>query len=203
MEELKEQRLKSILKRRKVQLNSKIWESRIKYSSNLIQLHEVEEVKEVNTVKPEKGYLPLNQHQKSHYHRRRFKGKKCWVWKSRGHLKKDCPMLKCFYCGKPGHIKKKCIWWELYKTLLILKDKQRAETEKRKKQKNQKQTARDRMILVTFRQEGENHILVYKGIDLGSYFGDYPFSIAKRGFEPPTLPQRLMEKVIKTTNPVK
>ena len=77
------------------------------------------------------------------------------------------------------------------------------EPEKRKKQKNQKQTARDRMRLVTFNQEGENHILAYKEIDLGSYFGDYPFSIAKRGFEPPTLPQRLIEKVIKTTNPVK
>ena len=66
MEELKEQRLKAILKRGKVQLNNKIKESRIKYSSNLIQLHEVVEVKEVNTVKHEKGYLLLNQHQKSH-----------------------------------------------------------------------------------------------------------------------------------------
>ena len=66
MGELKESGLKTILKRRKVQLNSKIWESRIKYSSNLIQLHEVVEVKEVNTVKHEKGYLLLNQHQKSH-----------------------------------------------------------------------------------------------------------------------------------------
>ena len=85
---------------------------------------------------------------------------------------------------------------------MILKDKQKAEPEKdeklkkQKSQKNQKQTARDRMRLVTFRQEGDKQILVYKGIDLGLYFGDYPFGVAKRGFEPPTLPQRLMEKVI-------
>ena len=59
------------------------------------------------------------------------------------------------------------------------------------------------MRLVTFRQEGKDQILVYKGIDLGPYFGDYPFSVAKRGFEAPTLPQRLMEKVIKVTIPVK
>ena len=86
---------------------------------------------------------------------------------------------------------------------MILKDLQRAEPKINKTPKNQKQAAKDRMKLATFRQEGEEHILVYKGIDLGSYFGDYPFSIAKRGFEAPTLPQRLMEKVIKTTIPVK
>ena len=48
------------------------------------------------------------------------------------------------------------------------------------------------MKLVTFRQEGEEHILVYKEMDFGSYFGDYPFSVAKRVFEAPILPQRLM-----------
>ena len=194
--------LKKQIQKRKEQLKIKIWNARSKNSSNLNQLQEVEEEKEANTEKPVKGYLPLYQHRKSHYHRRKFKGKKCWECKSRGHLKRDCPKLKCFYCGKPGHIKRKCIWWELHKALLIIKEKQKAEPEIRKKQKNQKQTARDRMRLVTFRQEGEEHILVYKGIDLGSYFADYPFSVAKRGFEPPTLPQRLMEKVIKTTIPI-
>ena len=120
-----------------MQVNSKIWKSRINYSSNLIQL-EVEEIKEVNTVKPEKVYLPLNQHQKRHHHRRRFKGKKCWMCKSRGHLKKDFPMQKCFYYGKPGHIKKKYICGELNMTLLILKDKQRGGTGEKKKAKESK-----------------------------------------------------------------
>ena len=205
-DQMKNSRIKSQLTKRKHNINQKIWNSRLLNSSNQNQLQEVDEEQEVHTEKPVKGYLPLHQHQNCHYHRRRRKGKKCWFCKSRGHLKRDCPMIKCFYCGKPGHIKKKCIWWELHKTLSILKDKQKAEPrteEKQRKQKNHKQTARDRMRLVTFRQEGKDQILVYKGIDLGSYFGDYPFSVAKRGFEAPTLPQRLMEKVIKVTIPVK
>ena len=205
-DQMKKSRTKSQLTKRKHNINQKIWNSRLLNSSNQNQLQEVDEEQEVHTEKPVKGYLPLHQHQNSHYHRRRRKGKKCWFCKSRGHLKRDCPMIKCFYCGKPGHIKKKCIWWELHEKLSILKDKQKAEPrteEKQRKQKNHKQTARDRMRLVTFRQEGKDQILVYKGIDLGSYFGDYPFSVAKRGFEAPTLPQRLMEKVIKVTIPVK
>ena len=32
---------------------------------------------------------------------------------------------------------------------------------------------------VTFRTEGEQHILVHKGIDLASYFGDLPFGVAR------------------------
>ena len=59
------------------------------------------------------------------------------------------------------------------------------------------------MRLITFREEGENHILVYKGSGLGPYFGGYQFIIEKKVFEPPSLPKRIMEKVIKTCIPVK
>ena len=50
---------------------------------------------------------------------------------------------------------------------------------------------------VTFRTEGEQHILVHKGIDLASYFGDLPFGVARSGFDPPRLPLKRMEVKVK------
>ena len=126
-DQIKNSRIKSQITKRKHILNQKIWNSIILNSSNQDQLQQVDEEVEVHAEKPVKGYLPLYQHQKSHYHRRRLKGKKCWFCKSRGHMKRECPMIKCFYCDRPGHIKKKCNWWGLHKTLSILKDKQKEE----------------------------------------------------------------------------
>ena len=105
-DQLKESHAKSLQMRRKHQVNLKLWKSRLLNSSSQIQLQQVEEEQEVHTEMPEKGYLPLYQHQNSHYHKRRRKGKKCWTCKSRGHLKRDCPWIKCFYCGKPGKSRK-------------------------------------------------------------------------------------------------
>ena len=124
-DQIKESLIKSQMERRKHKVDQKLCNSRFLNSSNQYQLQQVEEEQEVHTEKPVKGYLQLCQHQSCHYHWRRLKGKKCWVCKSRDHLKRDCPMIKCFYCDKPGHTKIKCIWLELHKTLSILKTRKR------------------------------------------------------------------------------
>ena len=95
-DQMKNSRIKSQLTKRKHNINQKIWNSRLLNSSNQNQLQQVDEEQEVHTEKPLKGYLPLHQHQNSRYHLRRSKGKKCWFCKSRGHLKRECPMIKCF-----------------------------------------------------------------------------------------------------------
>ena len=53
-------------------------------------------------------------------------------------------------------------WWALHKTLLFLKGKQKEEPEKRKKPKNQKQTARDLMRLVNSFKKGESYLSLQK-----------------------------------------
>ena len=107
----------------KAQIKEKLLGNSLEYSSKQIQLLEIEvkEGKEEHLREPKKGFLPLNQYYKGHYHRRKKKTKRCWVCKSRWHFKRDCPKMKCFYCGRQGHTKKKCFRLELHKALSIIK----------------------------------------------------------------------------------
>ena len=67
------------LKKRKKEIDKIISKKRGLLSSNLDlpQEIEIEEEKKKELCKPEKGYLPLNQYQKHHYHPRKKKNKKC------------------------------------------------------------------------------------------------------------------------------
>ena len=109
---LKDQRIKQAITKRKTQIEEKLWKKRLENSSNHIQLLEieVEEEKEEHLREPKKGFLPLYQHYKGHYHRRKKKMKRCWICKSRGHFKRDCPRMKCFYCGRQGHKKRRNVF---------------------------------------------------------------------------------------------
>ena len=199
---LKEDKKKEHLMKRKLQMNQKIWDHRLQNSSNHINSQRIEEEKEEKPRNSMKGFMPLNQFMRRHYHKRKKKFKRCWVCLSKAHLKRDCPKMRCFYCGRQGHIKKKCIWYELHKTLLILKGKEVADP-KVKKTKINKKTATDRMKEVAFREEGKEHILVHKGVDLATYIGDYPFTVGRMGFDPPRTPKHLRDKVIKVDMPTR
>ena len=98
--------------------------------------------------------------------------------------------------------KKKCFRFELHKILSIIKgikgsEPKKIQEEQNKNKNKKKKMEIDRMKEVTFRTEGEQHILVHKGIDLVSYFGDLPFSVARSGFDPPRLPLKRMEVKVK------
>ena len=201
----KSARIEAIISRRKCLIDKTLWSRRLNESSNPVQ-PKVEEEQEADTGKPRKGYLPVNQY-RSHYRKRCRKGKRCWVCKSNSHLKRDCPKLECYYCRKKGHIKKKCIWFELHKAISYIKGTKTANPleeikEKKKRKCNKKETVIDRMKKVTFRKDGNDHILVYEGVDLGMYTGDQPIDQVKVLFTRPILPMRLMEKEIKNDMPI-
>ena len=187
------------LKKRKKEIDKIISKKRGLLSSNLDlpQEIEIEEEKEEELCKPEKGYLTLNQYQKHHYHPRKKKNKKCWICGSRWHLKRDCTKLSFFYCGAKGHIKQKCWKYELHIAIRMLKGKKVEEQKETKNKQKRTKTATDRMKEMVFRQEGEQYIMTHKGQDLAIYSGDYPFEKARGGFEPPRLPHWQMEKAIK------
>ena len=125
---------------RKRTINAIIWSKRRAPSSKQFLHHEMigEEDKEVKLEEPQKGYLPLSQHQKHHYHHRKKKKKKCWICYSYNHLKRDGPYLRCFYSVRQGHIKKKCWKYELHIDVQELKraTKEEPKSIRTKKKKN-------------------------------------------------------------------
>ena len=73
---------------------------------------------------------------------------------------------------------------ELHKAIQVRKE---IETEgetngKVKENKRRKQTFRDRIKEVEFKNEGNNYIMNHIGQDLGMYIGDWKFKYAKGGF---------------------
>ena len=185
---------------RKRTIKDILWSKRRAPSSKQILHHEMieEEDKEVKLEEPQKGYLPLNQHQKHHYHHRKKKKKKCWKCYSCNHLKRDCPYLRCFYCGRQGHIKKKCWKYELHIAVQELKRATKEEPNEKRIKTKKKKNAYDRMKEVVFRQEGKDFIMNHKDQDLGVYIGEKPFKEAQRFFEPPKLPKWQLDKAIKS-----
>ena len=47
---------------------------------------------------------------------------KCYYCKQQGHLKRNCPKIKCFFCGE-NHLKKHCIKYYLQKIYLKKQEK--------------------------------------------------------------------------------
>ena len=74
-----------------------------------------------------------------------------------------------------------------------IKEDQEQEKENPKKRN---QTLNDRCKEVEFRQEGKRWIMSYMKLDLADYIGDYPFEMAKMGFEKQYLPKWKMKKKI-------
>jgi len=197
-EEGQNERIQTILKRRKQSLEKKIWSQRIISPASNKNLLFIDEEKE-ELLKPEKGFLPLYQCSKSHYHKRRRKGKRCWNCQAYGHLKFNCPKLRCYFCGCQGHTKKRCYKYEVhYLVHMLKKGLNLAESKDLFKNAPKKvKTAYDRMKEVTFRQENEKVILVHQNQDLAIYINDtLSFERAKRGFEPPRLPKWKLDKAI-------
>ena len=192
------ERIQHSLKKRKQNLEGILWSKRIVNPASNQNLLDLDEEKE-EPLKPVKGFLPLNQYKKSHYNRRKRKGKRCWNCQAYGHLKFNCPKIKCFFCGCQGHTKKKCYKYEIHYLIHMLKKGQNVaeSTEKQKKAPKKVKTAYDRMREVTFRHENEKVILVHKNQDLAVYSNDnIPFEKARRGFEPPRLPKWKLDKAI-------
>ena len=128
------ERIQHSLKKRKQNLEGILWSKRIVNPASNQNLLVLDEEKE-EPLKPVKGFLPLNQYKKSHYNRRKRKGKRCWNCQAYGHLKFNCPKIKCFFCGCQGHTKKKCYKYEIHYLIHMLKKGQNVaeSTEKQKK----------------------------------------------------------------------
>ena len=77
--------------------------------------------------------------------------------------------------------------------LMKIKEDQEQEKENPKK-KNQ--TLNTRCKEVEFRLEVKRWIMSYMKMDLADYIGDYPFEMAKTGFEKQYLPKWKMKKKI-------
>ena len=121
--DMKNQRTLEVLKRRKIVIDKKLWSKRSHPSQSEQKTLEMFSVKEepekiimetenlllVEEEKKEEtkvlGRLDLNQHYKK---RVKLDKKKCWICKSKNHLKKKCPKLRCFWCHKLGHLKANC-----------------------------------------------------------------------------------------------
>ena len=96
------------LANRKKKLNEILWEkrkidSKTKGDIDMKVVHQEVKEEEIKR-RTEDCRLPdLAKHRK---HKSKWKSKKrCWLCKSLGHYKKNCPYIRCFYCGRLGHIK--------------------------------------------------------------------------------------------------
>jgi len=198
------QRMEYSLELRKRRIEAIISKSRFKSTSNQNQQFLLLEEEKEEPKKPEEGNLDLNQYKRYYYPRRR--GKRCWRCKAWGHLKRNCPQIKCFYCGRQGHTKKRCFKRDLHMAIQVIKKIKQDQEQKQemlKPKKKQNQTLYDRCKIVEFRQEKNRWIMSYKGMDLADYIGDYPFDQAKLGFENQLLPKWKMEKPIRSAMPAK
>ena len=128
-------------------------------------------------MKPDEGYLDLNQHKRYYYPRRR--GKRCWKCKSR--ISREIILKLNFFLWAPGPHQKDMFQERplmVIKVIKKLKEDQEQKQEMLKPKKKQKQTLYDRRKIVEFRQEKIRWIMSYKGMDLTDYIGDYPFDKA-------------------------
>ena len=142
--------------------------------------------------KPKEGYLPLHQHQRFYYNRKR-KGKRCWKCKAFWYLKENCPRIRCWYCGYQGQSKKKCFRYELHIVIKALKKIKEIKVEEPVKKK---QKVKVRYKIMEFWKGKEDIIMSNKGIDLTIYSGKLNWKWANRGFESPRLPRWKMERNI-------
>jgi hypothetical protein len=92
---------------RKRTIKDILWSKRRAPSSKQILHHEMieEEDKEVKLEEPQKGYLPLNQHQKHHYHHRKKMLEMLFLQPS----KKRLPISEMFLLWSPGTHKKEVL----------------------------------------------------------------------------------------------
>ena len=105
-DEMKESSKLFRLNLRKEKIQQKVWHNRMKHPSSMhlpLSRILVEEEKEEPLESPKEGFLPLYQYKR--YFPRRKRGKKCWICGSWKHLKKRCPKMNCFHCGRQGLFK--------------------------------------------------------------------------------------------------
>ena len=200
-EDMKSQRILEVLKRRKIIIDKKLWSKRAHPSQSGQKTLEMFSVKEepekismetenlllVEEEKKEEtkvlGHLDLNQHYKK---RVKLDKKKCWICKSKNHLKKRCPKLRCFWCHKLGHLKANCfhrkmnfIFNRLLETYGI---RERKKIERKKEQKMKKEQKELEKKIIELRasklefylrqtEKGEIFSAKWNNKEIGDYIG--------------------------------
>lgn len=180
----KTQILERRLTNRKKKINQILWNKRKVAAEkegdiDMKDMHQ-EEKEEDSKRRTEDQRLPdLTKH---HKHKPKWQSKKrCWLCKSLGHYKKNCPYIRCFYCGRLGHIKANCFIKKMDKILEknlqeMEKKKKKERRKKKRKEIKQHQTAiyKLRLKQSTFSEISGKNLLLWKETPIGVYLSHHP-----------------------------
>ena len=181
---------------RKEKINKELHQRRLNVQKrDQISNEEVPEEEEVIKEAPveAKWYMNLTKHSK----RKKKRGKKCWWCKSPLHLKKHCPFLRCFYCGKKGHIKTTCFRMKIdfiFKWLMeMTRNQQEAYKRRNQTRINIINTMEKLRYKKDFQGNKKSYKVIYGNQEVGTYIGP----------KNPTPPQQLIRNLKNKTNNIR
>ena len=138
---------------------------------------EVKEVKEQRRTEDQR--LPdLTKHHRKKP--KRHSKKRCWVCKSFGHFKKQCPFIRCFHCGRTGHMKANCFIKKI-DTLLKKTAEEKEKINKKKQRKKKRKEEKKRRTAIyklrlnqsKFVEEKNKNYLYWKNEPIGVYMSHH------------------------------